>query len=114
MKYKKLLFFLILIINLSSIYSLKYITIPFQVQKYDYQYDKNGLLHEHLYKDIIINLSFGTPKQNIPLLAGMGEYSSYIVSNKASDLSGAKFDKESSNSYFTSEEINEVYCFFSH
>ena len=111
MKYKKLLFFLILIINLSSIYSLKYITIPFQVQKYDYQYDKNGLLHEHLYKDIIVNLSFGTPKQNIPLLAGMGEYSSYIVSNKASDLSGAKFDKESSNSYFTSEEINEVYCY---
>ena len=111
MKYQKYSFFPILLINLSFIYSLKYITIPFEVQKYDYKDDKNGLLHEHLYKDILVNLSFGTPKQNIPLLAGMGEYSTYIVSNKASDLPGAKFDKELSNSYYTSEEINEVYSY---
>ena len=111
MKYKKQLIFVILLLNLSFIYSLKYIVIPFEVQKYDYKDDKNGLLHYHLYKDILVNLSFGTPKQNIPLLAGMGEYSTYIVSNKASDSPGAKFDKELSKSYYTSEEINEIYSY---
>ena len=99
----------LLLIYFNLIHSLKYITIPFKVQKYDYQEDKNGLLHEYLYKDIIVNLSFGTPKQTIPLLAGMGEYSTYIVSNKALDLKGGKFDQKLSNTYYTSEKINEIY-----
>ena len=111
MKFKMQIFFSILIIYFSSIYSLKYITIPFQVQKYNYKDDKKGLLHDYLYKDIIVNLSFGTPKQNISLLAGMGEYSTYIVSNKVEDFEGAKFDKELSNTYFTSEVINEIYYY---
>jgi hypothetical protein len=64
---------LLLLIYFNLIYSLKYITIPFQVQKYDYKEDKNGLMHEYLYKDITVNLSFGTPKQTLPLEAGMGE-----------------------------------------
>ena len=100
---------LLLLIYFNLTYSLKYITIPFQVQKYDYKEDKNGLMHEYLYKDITVNLSFGTPKQTLPLLAGMGEYSTYIVSNEASDLEGAKFDKKLSNTYYTSEKINEIY-----
>ena len=111
MQFKMGIFFSVLIIYFNSIYSLKYITIPFQVQKYNYLDDKKGLLHDYLYKDIIVNLSFGTPKQNIPLLAGMGEYSTYIVSNKAEDFTGGKFDKELSNTYYTSEEINEVYSY---
>ena len=105
------LFIFLFLIFLNVAYSLKYITIPFKVQKFDYKEDKNGLLHEYLYKDIIINLSFGTPKQTIPLLAGMGEYSTYIVSNTAEDLEGAKFDKKLSNSYYTSEPINEIYSY---
>ena len=111
MKYTNNKFFLILLIIFNSIYALKYITIPFKVQKYDYKDDKTGLLHEYIYKDIIVNLSFGTPKQKIPLLAGMGEYSTYIVSNQAVDLTGAKFDKELSETYYSSEEINEVYSY---
>ena len=110
MKINAQIFFPILLINLNLIFSLKYIIIPFQVQKYDYKDDRNGLLHEYLYKDIMINLSVGTPKQSIPLLAGMGEYSTYIVSNEASDLKG-KFDKELSQTYYTSEEINEIYSY---
>ena len=105
------LFIFLFLIFLNVAYSLKYITIPFKVQKFDYKEDKNGLLREYLYKDIIINLSFGTPKQTIPLLAGMGEYSTYIVSNTAEDLEGAKFDKKLSNSYYTSEAINEIYSY---
>ena len=104
-KYLLLLF----ILSINSVYSLRYLTIPFKVQKYDYKEDKNGLLHEYLYKDIIVNLSFGTPKQTIPLLAGMGEYSTYIVSSQASDLKGAKFDNKLSNTYYTSEKVNEIY-----
>ena len=111
MIFKKKIFFLILLIIFNSINTLKYITIPFQVQNYDYKDDKNGLLHEHIYKDITVNLSFGTPKQKIPLLAGMGEYSTYIVSNQAKDLNGGKFDKELSNTYYSPEEINEVYSY---
>ena len=111
MKIKVQIFFPLLLIILNSVFSLKFITIPFQVQKYDYKDDRYGLLHEHLYKDIMINLSLGTPKQKIPLLAGMGEYSTFIVSNQASDLKGAIFNKELSNSYKTSEEINEIYSY---
>ena len=107
MKSKNILLLLVLYIN--AIHSLKYIIIPFKVQKYDYKEDKNGLLHEYLYKDILINLSFGTPKQNIPLLAGMGEYSTFIVSNEASDFEGGSFNKESSTTYYTSVSINEIY-----
>ena len=108
--------FLILLIYFSIVNSLKYITIPFQVKKFDYKEDKNGLLHEYLYKDILVNVSFGTPKQTIPLLAGMGEYSTYIVSKEATDLEGAIFDKDLSTSYFTNLEINEIYSYqtFSH
>ena len=36
----------LLIIYFGTINSLKYITIPFQVQKFDYKEDQNGLLHE--------------------------------------------------------------------
>ena len=107
MKSKNILLLLVLYIN--AIHSLKYIIIPFKVQKYDYKEDKNGLLHEYLYKDILLNLSFGTPKQNIPLLAGMGEYSTFIVSNEASDFEGGSFNKESSTTYYTSVSINEIY-----
>ena len=107
----KEIFIFLLLIFLNHVYSLKYITIPFTVQKFDYKEDKNGLLHEYLYKDIIINLSFGTPKQTIPLSAGMGEYSTYIVSNKAEDIEEAKFDAKLSNSYYTSEPINEIYSY---
>ena len=96
------------IICFNFVFSLKFITIPFTVQKYDYKDDKNGLLHEYLYKDILINLTLGNPKQKIPLLVGMGEYSTYIVSDKAEDYEGM-FKKELSTSYLTSEKINEIY-----
>ena len=102
--------FILLIICFNIVLSIKFITIPFTVQKYDYKDDKNGLLHEYLYKDILINLSLGTEKQKIPLLAGMGEYSTYVVSNKAEDFEGI-FNKELSTSYYTSEKINEIYNF---
>ena len=100
-----------LLIYFQFVYSLKYIIIPFKVQKYDYKGDKNGLLREFLYKDIAINMSFGTPKQTIPLLAGMGEYSTYIVSNNATDLKGGKYNNKLSNTFFTSESINEIYSY---
>jgi len=103
--------FLFFVISFNIVNSLKYITIPFTVQKFDYKDDKNGLLHEYLYKDILVNLSFGTPKQTVPLLAGMGEYSTYIVSNKADDLEESKFNKDLSSSYYTSEKINEIYSY---
>ena len=103
--------FLFFVISFNIVNSLKYITIPFTVQKFDYKDDKNGLFHEYLYKDILVNLSFGTPKQTVPLLAGMGEYSTYIVSNKADDLEESKFNKDLSTSYYTSEKINEIYSY---
>ena len=104
-------FHIFLLIFFPFVHCLKYIIIPFKVQKYDYKEDKNGLLHEYLYKDIIINISFGTPKQIIPLLAGMGEYSTFIVSNNALDLKGAKFNNELSKTYYTPEKINEIYSY---
>ena len=39
----------------------------------------------------------------------MAEYSTYIVSNQAIDLNGGKFYKELSNTYYSPEEINEIY-----
>ena len=111
-KYSSLiLLILLLLIHINLVSSLKYITIPFTVQKFDYKEDKHGLLHNYLYKDITVNLSFGTPKQEVPLLAGMGEYSTYIISNQAVDLEGAKFDKKLSNTYYTSEQVNEIYSY---
>ena len=103
--------FFILLIYINSVHSLKYVTIPFTVQKFEYKEDKNGLLREYLYKDILINLSFGTPKQKIPLLAGMGEHSTFIVSNEATDLEGGKYNKKLSNTYYTSDTVNEVYSY---
>ena len=111
MKIKSGIFIFLLLIYFNEVLSLKYIIIPFQVKNFDYKEDKNGLLHNHLYKDIIVNLSFGTPKQVVPLLAGMGEFSTYIVSNQAKDLEGGKFDEKLSNTYYTPEEINEIYSY---
>ena len=111
MKIKSEMIIFLLLIDFNLILSLKYIIIPFKVQNFDYKEDKNGLLHNHLYKDIIVNLSFGTPKQTVPLLAGMGEFSTYIVSNQADDLEGAKFDNKLSSTYYTPEEVNEIYSY---
>ena len=103
--------FSLLLIFLNSVFSLKYIIIPFEVKKFDYKYDKRGMLHNLLYKDIMINISIGNPKQKIPLLAGMGEYSTYVISNQANDFEGGTFNKKLSKTYYTSKEINEVYSY---
>ena len=104
--------FLIIILNFfTCVFSLKYITIPFEVKKFTYEDDKKGLLRNILYKDLLVNLSFGNPKQKIPLSAGMGEYSTFIISKEATDFEGAKYDQSLSNSYYTSYNLNEIYTF---
>ena len=102
-------FFLIILIFFKCFLSLKFITIPFTIRKFIYKDDKNGLLKNFLYKDILVNLSFGNPKQEIPLSIGMGEYSTFIISKDAPDINGAIYDNDKSNSYYTPNQINEIY-----
>ena len=104
--------FFIIILNLFEyIYSLTYITIPFTVEKFSYDDDKKGLLKNFLYKNILVDLSFGNPKQKIPLSAGMGEYSTFIISKDASDFEGALYDQSKSNSYYSPNILNEIYTY---
>ena len=109
MIFKKHFFLLIILIVLKSFLSLKFIIIPFTIRKYVYEDDKNGLLKNFLYKDLLINLSFGNPKQDIPLSIGMGEYSTFIISKDAPDINGAIYAKDKSNSYYTPNQLNEIY-----
>ena len=103
------IFFLIILNFFQCFLPLKFITIPFKIRKFIYEDDKNGLLKNFLYKDILVNLSFGNPKQEIPLSIGMGEYSTFIISKDAPDIKGAIYDKDNSNTYYTPNQINEIY-----
>ena len=111
MSFKFHVLILLILTFFECIYSLKYITIPFTVQKFSHTDDKKGLLRDFLYKDILVELSFGNPKQKIPLSAGMGEYSTFIISKEADDFEGAKFDQSLSTSYYTPYYLNEMYSF---
>ena len=92
--------------------SLKFITIPFKIQKYTYKPDKEGLLKNYLYKDISTNISIGTPSQEIPMLIGFGEYTTYILSNKVLGYDGkAIYNKDKSSSYKSSQKYSELFFY---
>ena len=107
-----LLILLTLVIQQITNNSPKFITLPFKIQKYTYKPDKEGLLRDHLYKDISLTLSIGTPKQEIPMLIGFGEYTTYILSNKVNGYDGiAKYNKELSTTYKTNQKYSELFFY---
>ena len=111
---KKMILFLLLpfLFQYISTKSLKFITIPFKIQKYTYKPDKEGLLKNHLYKDISTTLSIGTPSQEIPMLIGFGEYTTYILSNKVLGYDGtAIYNKDKSSSYKSSQKYSELFFY---
>ena len=107
-----LLFLLTFLIQQITNKTPKFITLPFKINKYTYKLDKEGLLKDHLYKDISLTLTIGTPKQEIPMLIGFGEYSTYILSNKVNGYDGiAKYNKELSSTYKTSQKYSELFFY---
>ena len=111
MSFKSNVLFILILNTFVNIYSLKYITIPFKVRSFTYNDDKNGLLKNLLYKDILVDLCFGNPKQKISLSVGMGEYSTFIISKDAPDFNGALYYPNLSNSYYTPNDLSEIYSY---
>ena len=76
----------------------KYITIPFKVQDYTYG-DGDSLILKYIYKDILVKFLVGSPPQNVHLSIGLGEYSTFLVSNSVDEFKEAKFDDKKSSTY---------------
>ena len=70
--------YLILLINIISLSDSKLI-IPFKVQNYEHPKGKEQFILNYFYKNIKINLSVGTPPQQITLSACLGEYNTFII-----------------------------------
>lgn len=93
--------FLVLLKYISSLN----ISIPFKVQNF-----KNGksnrLISEHLYKDLLVKLQIGDPKQNIQLSACLGEFTTFVISKDAGGYKGGTYNKSLSTTYknLTKEE----------
>ena len=93
--------FLVLLKYISSLN----ISIPFKVQNF-----KNGksnrLISEHLYKDLLVKLQIGEPKQNIQLSACLGEFTTFVISKDADGYKGGTYNKSLSTTYknLTKEE----------
>ena len=75
--------YLILLINIISL-SYSKLIIPFKVQNYEHP---KGKLN-YFYKNIKINLSVGTPPQQITLSACLGEYNTFIIGKYCKNFEG--------------------------
>ena len=86
--------FLVLLKNISSLH----ISIPFKVQNFSTNKD-NILINRHLYKDLIVKLQIGEPKQNIQLSACLGEFTTFVIAKDADGYQGGTYNKSLSRTY---------------
>ena len=74
------------------------ISIPFKIQNFNT--DKNNrLISKHLYKDLLVKLQIGEPKQNIQLSACLGEFTTFVISKDADGYKGGTYNKALSTTY---------------
>ena len=74
------------------------ISIPFKIQNFNT--DKNNrLISKHLYKDLLVKLQIGEPKQNIQLSACLGEFTTFVISKDADGYKGGTYNKTLSTTY---------------
>ena len=66
---------------------------------------------KYIYKDILVKFLIGSPPQNVHLSAGLGEYSTFIVSNSVDEFEEAKFDDKKSSTYEALSPEPESYTF---
>ena len=82
-------FFLILLIK-SFLFTNSKIVIPFKIRNYKHEKGDKEFILNYFYKDIIINLSVGTPSQPITLSLCLGEYNTFIVSKNCKNYNRLK------------------------
>ena len=85
-----------------------YIEIPFKVQNFTYE-DKNKLILNYIYKDILVTFLVGNPPQSVNLSACLGEYSTFIIDKDAYGYIGSTYDKIISSTYKVIGEPEQFY-----
>lgn len=93
--------FLVLLKYISSLN----ISIPFKVQNFK-NGNSNRLISGYLYKDLLVKLQIGDPKQNIQLSACLGEFTTFVISKDADGYKDGTYNKSLSTTYknLTKEE----------
>jgi len=91
-------FFLILLIK-SFLFTNSKIVIPFKIRNYKHEKGDKEFILNYFYKDIIINLSVGTPSQPITLSLCLGEYNTFIVSKNCKNYNKGIYNELNSDSY---------------
>jgi len=74
------------------------ISIPFKIQNFDTS-KENKLISRYLYKDLLVKLQIGEPKQNIQLSACLGEFTTFVISKGTDGYKEATYNKTLSSSY---------------
>ena len=100
-----ILFSFLFYVLLQCIFSLS-ISIPFKVQNFTTNKDNKVLISGFLYKDLLVKLKIGEPKQNIQLSACLGEYTTFLIPKDTDGYNGGTYNKELSRTYknLTKEE----------
>ena len=91
-------FFLILLIK-SILFSNSKIEIPFKVGNFKHEKGDKEFILNYFYKDIVVNLSIGTPWQKITLAACLGEYNTFVISENCINYDKGKYNELKSDSY---------------
>jgi hypothetical protein len=74
------------------------ISIPFKVQNFTSD-KEDRLISRYLYKDLLVKLQIGDPKQNIQLSACLGEFTTFVISKDAEGYKGGTYNKTLSRTY---------------
>ena len=102
------IFFLIILIKL-VLFSNSRVVIPFKILEYKPENEKDEFILNYFYKDLVVNLSVGTPPQSITLSACLGEYNTFIVSKNCENYKGV-FDEKNSKTYIPKDK-SDFYIF---
>lgn len=102
------IFFLITLIK-SFLFSNSKVIIPFKIKEYKPEKDKDKFILNYFYKDLVIDLSVGTPPQPITLSACLGEYNTFIVSKNCKNYKGVFNEKDSKT--FVPKDKSDYYIF---
>ena len=95
-------FFLILLINYISLLNSK-VVIPFQIKNYKHEKGDKEFILNYFYKDLIVNISVGTPPQEITLAAYLGEYNTFILGKNCKGYDKGKYNESNSQTYLSIE-----------
>ena len=102
-------FFLIFLINSISLLNSK-VVIPFQIKNYNHEKGDQEFILNYFYKDLIVNISVGTPPQEITLAVCLGEYNTFILGKNCKGYDKGKYN-ESNSKTFLPIENPQVFTF---